>query len=89
MARFDMSSAECGALGAIASGAVYLQLGLMYSIGRNVPVDRVSAHKWFNLAAREGVAEAARMRKDLSLEMTSDEIADAQRAARQHLATAH
>ncbi|WP_261403384.1 hypothetical protein [Chenggangzhangella methanolivorans] len=53
------------------------------------PVDRVTAHKWFNLAAREGVADAARMRRELSLEMTSDEIADAQRAARQHLATAH
>ena len=85
MARYDMSSIECGALGAVASGAVYLQLGLMHAIGRTVPLDRVSAHKWFNLAAREGVAEAARLRRELALEMTSDEIAAAQRAARQHL----
>lgn len=89
MARFEMSSEECGALGAIASGAVYLQLGLMFSIGRNAPVDRVSAHKWFNLAAREGVAEAARMRRELSLEMSPEEIADAQRMAREHIAAVH
>lgn len=89
MARYDMSSAECGALGAVASGAVYFQLGLMFAIGREAPVDRVSAHKWFNLAAREGVADAARLRREVALEMTSDEIADAQRAARQHLASAH
>ncbi|WP_245479708.1 SEL1-like repeat protein [Hansschlegelia zhihuaiae] len=84
MARYDMSSMECGALGAVASGTVYLQLGLMHAIGRTVPVDRVSAHKWFNLAAREGVTEAARLRRELALEMTREEIADAQRAAREH-----
>ena len=26
-------------------------LGLLYSIGKGVPRDYVSAHKWFNLAA--------------------------------------
>ena len=56
MARYDMSSTECGALGAVASGTVYFQLGLSYAIGRSVPLDRVTAHKWLNLAAREGVA---------------------------------
>lgn len=89
MARYDMSSADCGALGAAASGAVYFQLGLMFAIGRGAPIDRVSAHKWLNLAAREGVAEAVRMRRELALEMSADEIADAQRAARQHLASTH
>lgn len=85
MARYDMSSIECGALGAVASGTVYFQLGLMHAIGRTVPLDRVSAHKWFNLAAREGVAEAARMRRELAVEMSADEIAIAQRAAREYL----
>lgn len=88
MARYDMSSIECGALGAVASGSVYFQLGLMHAIGRTVPLDRVSAHKWFNLAAREGVSEAGRLRRELAAEMTADEIAEAQRAARRHL-TAH
>lgn len=88
MARFDMSSIECGALGAVRSGVVYFQLGMTYSIGKSAPIDRVSAHKWFNLAAREGVAEAARMRRELSVEMSAEEIAEAQRAAREWL-TAH
>ena len=87
MARYDMSSIECGALGAVASGTVFLQLGLMNAIGRVAPVDRVAAHKWFNLGAGEGVAEAARMRKELSLEMSAAEIAEAQRAAREWIST--
>ncbi|MFD1332520.1 sel1 repeat family protein [Methylopila musalis] len=85
MARYEMSSLDCGALGAAATGAVLLQLGMMHATGRSVPVDRVQAHKWFNLAAREGVAEAARLRKELAQEMTADEIAEAQRAARRWL----
>lgn len=85
MARYDMSSVDCGALGAVATGTVLLQLGLMYAVGRSAPIDRVAAHKWFNLAAREGVAEAARLRKELALEMRADEIAEAQRQARRWL----
>lgn len=85
MARYDVSSIECGALGAVASGTVYFQLGLMYATGKSAPIDRVSAHKWFNLAAREGVEEAKRLRRELSVEMSADEIAAAQRAAREHL----
>jgi len=86
MARYEISSVDCGALGAVATGTVLFQLGLMYAVGRSVPTDRVAAHKWFNLAAREGVAEAARLRRELALEMTSDEVAEAQRAARAWLA---
>ncbi|WP_020179132.1 sel1 repeat family protein [Methylopila sp. M107] len=85
MARFDMPSTDCGALGVVVSGAMYFQLGLSYATGRNVPLDRVTAHKWLNLAAREGVKEAAAMRRELAFEMTRDEIAAAQRAAREHL----
>lgn len=88
MARYDMSSVDCGALGAVATGTVLFQLGLMYAVGRSVPIDRVAAHKWFNLAAREGVAEAVRMRKELALEMHAEEIAEAQRAARAWLVQA-
>ena len=86
MARYDMSFAECGALGAVASGTVFLQLGLMNATGRTAPVDRVAAHKWFNLAAREGVSDAARLRRELALEMTGAEIAEAQRSAREWIA---
>jgi TPR repeat protein len=86
MARYEMSSDECGALGAVANGTMLFQLGLMYAVGRAVPTDRVAAHKWFNLAAREGVGEAARLRRELALEMSAAEIAEAQRAAREWIA---
>ena len=41
-------------------------LGLLYSIGKGVPRDYVSAHKWFNLAALRGMAEAKDLRAELA-----------------------
>lgn len=59
------------------------ELGLMYSSGRDVGVDLIQAHKWFNLAAMRGNEEAKRYRLEISSEMSKAEIADAQRQARQ------
>jgi len=59
-----------------------LQLGMMYSVGNSVPADMVAAHKWFNIAALRGNAAAARMRREIAIEMSDTEIAAAQRAAR-------
>jgi TPR repeat protein len=50
-----------------------------------VPADYVSAHKWFNLAAMRGNADAARLRREIAVEMSEAEIAVAQRAARHWL----
>lgn len=66
------------------SDALY-KLGIMYSTGQGVPQDNVAAHKWFNLAAMAGKLEARDWRKELSLEMSQDEIAEAQRLAREWL----
>lgn len=63
------------------------KLGMMYSTGHGVPFDAVAAHKWFNLAAMMGSAPAKSYRKELAGEMQSDEIAEAQRQARQWLST--
>jgi TPR repeat protein len=83
MARFDISDCEQAALGATAAGADrFFDLGMMYSTGSNVPIDYVTAHKWFNLAAMNGNSEAIRLRREIAAEMTQDEIAAAQRAAR-------
>ena len=41
-----------------AASDMLFELGMMYSVGRDVPVDLVSAHKWFNLAAVKGNADA-------------------------------
>ena len=67
---------------------VLFERGLYWASGRSGVVNLIAAHKWFNLAAREGMSEAVRMRRELSLEMSTSEIADAQRAAREWL-TAH
>lgn len=64
-------------------GDALFRLGLAYSSGLDgCPIDRVSAHMIFNLAAMRGSVEARTYRRDLSLEMEHDEIAEAQRAAR-------
>ncbi len=57
-------------------------LGMRYSTGRDVEHDLVAAHKWFNLAAMMGHEGALSARAELSSEMTSEQIADAQRQAR-------
>ena len=60
-------------------------LGMMYASGREVPVDLVTAHKWFNIAAMKGHAEAAGLRREVAAEMKDAEIGQAQRAARDWL----
>ena len=61
-------------------------LGLAYSTGNGVGVDYIAAHKWFNLAAMHGVSEAHIWRAQLSQEMSTVQIAEAQRHARKWLA---
>ena len=68
------------------SGDELFRLGLMYSTGQGgAPVDLVSAHMIFNLAAMKGSIEAKVYRRELSQEMDRDDVAEAQRAARQWL----
>jgi TPR repeat protein len=83
MARFEIGSIESAALGeAPAGGDSFFELGMMYSVGRSVPIDFVSAHKWFNLAALRGNQDAIRLRREIAEQMSEAEIAQAQRAAR-------
>jgi uncharacterized protein len=60
-------------------------LGMLYSSGREIPANLVTAHKWFNLAAMKGYAEAIRLRREIAAEMLDAEIGQAQRAARDWL----
>jgi hypothetical protein len=57
----------------------------MYSVGFDMPIDLVSAHKWFNLAAMQGNIDAIRLRREVADQMSDVEIATAQRAARDWL----
>ena len=60
-------------------------LGLAYSTGQGVGVDMVAAHKWFNLAAVRGVEAAKNWRNQLAAEMSTGQIAEAQKLAREWL----
>jgi uncharacterized protein len=83
MARFEIPTIGCTTRGGAPAGAdTFFQLGMMYSVGRSVPIDFVSAHKWFNLAAMRGSADAIRLRREIADQMSEAEIAQAQRAAR-------
>lgn len=64
----------------------FYDLGLRYSIGQGVDQDLIEAHKWLNLAALRGVRRAQADRNELARDMTSAEIAEAQRQAREWLA---
>jgi uncharacterized protein len=86
MARFEILDSTMAPLGeGPAAGDVLFELGMMYSIGRDVPVDLVAAHKWFNLAAMKGNADAIRLRREVAGQMSDAEIGAAQRAARDWL----
>jgi TPR repeat protein len=63
-------------------GDSLFDLGLMYCLGRSVPKDLVLAHKWFNLAALRGCEAARQYRSDVAREMSTTDIAEAQKQAR-------
>src|ERR1700722_6609033 len=52
-------------------------LGLMYSNGRGVSQDYVSAYMWFDLAAAGGNEEAEKSRDKMARRMTSGQSANA------------
>jgi hypothetical protein len=71
------------------TGDELFRMGLLYSTGQGgAPLDYVSAHMLFNLAAMRGSAEGKIYRRELSREMDHVEVAEAQRAAREWLAQA-
>jgi len=63
------------------------KLGLIYSTGQEVNL--VQAHMWFNLAAVRGSEAAKECRRELADMMSKDEIAQAQRSAREWLTVKH
>ncbi|MBO9379072.1 hypothetical protein GG804_20075 [Sphingomonas histidinilytica] len=83
-----MGSSLAGAILLCANDSdALLDLGFAYSTGSNgYPVDLVTAHKWFNLAALAGSPEAQHCRADIAGQMSSREVAEAQRQARTWLA---
>jgi uncharacterized protein len=61
---------------------VLFERGLYWASGRAGVVNLIAAHKWFNLAALKGRADAVRLRREIAELMSEAEIAAAQRQAR-------
>jgi len=79
-ARWFRLAAEQG------ESAAQTKLGLLYEQGRGVLQDYVQAHMWVNLAAAQNQEDATKYRNALAKKMTSEQIAEAQRLAREWLA---
>ena len=72
---------------ASAMSDVLFERGLYWASGRSGVVNLVAAHKWFNLAALKGRADAIALRREVAELMTDEEIAAAQREARAWMTT--
>ncbi len=77
-----MKAAEAGDTGA------QVKLGWMYEIGLGVPQDHVQAHRWSNIAVAtttniEDRDRAVRDRDRIAKKMSTPQIAEAQRLARE------
>ena len=57
-------------------------MGAMYSTGKGVLQDPISAHMWFNIAAARGVKDGAVNRNDIEKRLSKDELSEAQAMAR-------
>jgi TPR repeat protein len=79
--RWYLAAAEQG------NSSAQRSLGAMYRAGRSVPQDYIQAHMWYNLAASSGGDAgrkmAAKSRDSTAKTMTSEQIAEAQRLARE------
>jgi TPR repeat protein len=59
------------------------KLGLLYERGDGVPKDYVQAYMWYKLGAANGGKTAALQRDELAIRMTSDQLAEAKKLARE------
>ena len=66
---------------------VLFERGLYWASGRSGVVNLIAAHKWFNLAALKGRADAIAMRREVAEQMSEIEISAAQREARAWMTT--
>lgn len=59
--------------------------GLACSLGDDVELNLVEAHKWFNLAATRGHEAAKDLRQEMADQMNDSEVREALKAAREWL----
>lgn len=82
MAQFEIRNTQNAPLGGGADSGMLYELAMRYAATAATSDERVAAHKWLNIAAMGGNAEAVRLRREMAGEMSPAEIALAQRAAR-------
>ena len=58
-------------------------LGRLFAKGEGVAQDYVQAHIWYSLAARQGHQKATQLRDIVAGRMTPEQIAEAQKLARE------
>lgn len=87
MARMDISTETVELAAQTGMPDALFELGMLYATGRDVAADLVVAHKWFNLAAARGNPSALTHRVELAREMSVEQVAEAQRLAREWLQT--
>jgi len=87
MARMEMGMDRFAVAAQSGAPDALFELGLLYATGLDVEVDLVVAHKWFNLASLRGNRAALARRIELAREMTASQVAQAQKLAREWLAT--
>jgi TPR repeat protein len=79
-AKWYRKSAEAGNV------VAKVNLGVMRENGfPGVPLNVVLAHMWFNLAAAQGSADAANFRDEIAADMSPEQVAEAQRLAKEWL----
>lgn len=87
MARMEMGMDRFAVAAQSGAPDALFELGIQYATGLDVEADLVAAHKWFNLAAMRGNRAALAHRSELAREMSPGQIAQAQKLAREWLAT--
>ena len=87
MARTETSMDQAELAAQTAMPDALFELGMLYATGRDVAANLVVAHKWFNLAAARGNSSALNYRVEVAREMSLEQIAEAQKLAREWLQT--
>jgi TPR repeat protein len=87
MARMEISTDMVELAAQTGAPDALFELGMLYATGRDVAADLVVAHKWFNLAAARGNQTALTHRVELAREMSAEQVARAQKLAREWLQT--
>jgi len=80
---YDRAVQEFRSLAEQGHAQAQVNLGIIYSQGRGVLKDPVQAYRWYTLAASQGDDLAEKFKDHLEKSMTLDQLAKAQRLARE------